>query len=421
MKDKKQFKIKSKIQKVSIDKLVEAKWNYKTDGTSAQLKKLKNAIEFAGSFGVLMVRELDSGMFEVIDGNHRLKVIKELGHKEVAIENFGVIEKSKAFILSKQRNEQWFDDDSHLISKLLNEDVLKDYDEEQISSVTLYAIDDVEFLADLNNDYEQVATNVDIESEKFEKESPDLNKEHKQDKTKIILDSYLYSDNNIDTLYKCFSKKTIVLLSGGIDSITTLKYAITRHRIENIITLFFNYGQKSSKQELTAFNKVCDFYEIKESERHVLNLDIFDFLKDNSIVGIPEEDSNKEKESLMSTYVNFRNGIFLSIAVSMAEVLKAKSIYLGLVFNETNEVPYPDCKEEFICAMNLATKHGVKRKSKIKILTPYIYHTKQEVVDEGVDMGVPYDLSYSCSRGLDKQCGICNSCEDTVKVLKNVV
>lgn len=134
---------------LSLDQLVKAEWNYKTDGTEEQIQKLMNAIVEAGSCGVLMVREL-SGKHEVMDGNHRLEALRRLNWTEVQCENFGKISKAKAVVLTRQRNQNWFDDDKIKLAKLLVDDVLTEYSKIELADIlpeTLESLDTLELLA----------------------------------------------------------------------------------------------------------------------------------------------------------------------------------------------------------------------------------------------------------------------------------
>ena len=113
------------VEKIAINKLIKADWNYKTDGTEEQITKLMNSIEYDNSAGVLAVRKVRN-KYEVIDGNHRLEALQRLKWKEVQVENFGDLPKSKAIILSRRRNHVWFDDDLVSFGTLLKEDVIPD-------------------------------------------------------------------------------------------------------------------------------------------------------------------------------------------------------------------------------------------------------------------------------------------------------
>ena len=122
------------VIKLPIEKLVKAEWNYKTDGTNDQIQKLMNSIKYDNSAGVLAVRKLRN-KYEVIDGNHRLEALKRLKYKEVQVEDFGDLPKSKAIVLSRRRNHVWFDDDLVSFGTLLKEDVLPDIPMETLKEI----------------------------------------------------------------------------------------------------------------------------------------------------------------------------------------------------------------------------------------------------------------------------------------------
>lgn len=139
---------------LSIDKLIKADWNYKTDGSEEQITKLMNSIEYDNSAGVLAVRKIKN-KFEVIDGNHRLEALRRLDWKEIQVENFGELSKAKAIILSRRRNNLWFDDDLLNFAKLLKEDVLPEISMEELNKI-LPDAEDVENLSNFNEfDWEE--------------------------------------------------------------------------------------------------------------------------------------------------------------------------------------------------------------------------------------------------------------------------
>jgi len=145
-------------QLVEIDSkdLICADWNYKTDGTEEEIEKLCRSIEEDKSAGVVAVREMD-GMFEVIDGNHRLKAVKKLKWEKVPCENFGAITKAKAITIARRRNHKWFDDDILSYAELFKNDVLEEYD-----------IDDlVKFMPDTKQEMENLGDLLDFDWDTF--------------------------------------------------------------------------------------------------------------------------------------------------------------------------------------------------------------------------------------------------------------
>jgi 7-cyano-7-deazaguanine synthase len=206
-------------------------------------------------------------------------------------------------------------------------------------------------------------------------------------------------------------KKAVVLLSGGIDSATTL--AIAKDSGYEVYAISFRYGQRHHF-EIEAAKKIAIDMGVK---RHfITDIDLTSFggsaLTDN--IPVPKnggiEDIGKE---IPVTYVPARNIIFLSLALGWAEVLGASDIFIGV--NVVDYSGYPDCRSEFIEAFekaaNLGTKNGVKGK-KIKIHTPLISLSKAEIIRKGIKLDVDYSLTHSCYDPDEKgrACGKCDSC-----------
>tara|TARA_R100000458_G_scaffold11194_2_gene8944 strand:+ start:3844 stop:4371 length:528 start_codon:yes stop_codon:yes gene_type:complete len=124
---------KTQLVEMDIEDLIPADWNYKSDGTPEQIEKLCNSIKEDDSAGVVAVRELD-GKFEVIDGNHRLQALKQLKWKKIPCENFGSISKGKAVTIARRRNHKWFEDDLLAYAELFKEEVLQEYDIDQLET-----------------------------------------------------------------------------------------------------------------------------------------------------------------------------------------------------------------------------------------------------------------------------------------------
>ena len=207
------------------------------------------------------------------------------------------------------------------------------------------------------------------------------------------------------------NKKAIVLLSGGIDSATTL--AIARDSGYEIYAISFRYGQRH-RFEIEAAKKIAIGMDVK---RHlIMDIDLSSFggsaLTDN--IPVPKRDEVEDiGGEIPITYVPARNIIFLSLALGWAEVLGACDIFIGV--NAIDYSGYPDCREEFIKAFeraaDLGTKNGVEGK-KINIHTPLISLTKAEIIMRGVKLGVDYSLTHSCYDPDDRgrACGKCDSC-----------
>ena len=209
--------------------------------------------------------------------------------------------------------------------------------------------------------------------------------------------------------------KVLVLFSGGVDSTTCLGLAIDKYGKNNVIALSMAYGQKHDK-EIEAANKIANYYGV---EHIYLDLaKIFEYsdcsLLKHSDEEIPKEEYSKQLEktngSPVSTYVPFRNGLFLSSAASIAISKECKVIYYGAHSDDAAGNAYPDCSDAFNNAMNEAIYLGSGKQ--VRIEAPFVNMNKAEVVKIGLDLKVPYELTWSCYEGGDRPCGLCGTCID---------
>jgi 7-cyano-7-deazaguanine synthase len=203
------------------------------------------------------------------------------------------------------------------------------------------------------------------------------------------------------------TKRAVVLVSGGLDSATTL--AIAKSEGYFCYALSFDYGQRH-RCELEAASEVVQQTDVVEHKTLKLDLaGITGSALTDSSVAVPQQPG----EGIPVTYVPARNTVFLSLALGWAEVLGALDIFIGV--NAVDYSGYPDCRPEFIQAFektaNLATKLGVEQHA-FKIRTPLIHMSKAEIIKQGTALGVNYSLTISCydpdSEG--KACGVCDSC-----------
>ncbi|MEW6102065.1 MAG: 7-cyano-7-deazaguanine synthase QueC [Candidatus Omnitrophota bacterium] len=198
-------------------------------------------------------------------------------------------------------------------------------------------------------------------------------------------------------------RKAVVLLSGGLDSATTLFFA--KSRGYECFCLAFNYGQRHDK-EINAAKKIA---ESAKAKYRVLKISLpwkGSALLDNKIA-IPKEPG----KGIPSTYVPARNIIFLSFALSYAEAIGAAAIFIGAHAQDYSG--YPDCRPEFFSAFNQVARSGTKAGSngkRIEIKMPLINKTKAEIIKLGARLGVPFRLTWSCYTGERKPCGECDSC-----------
>ena len=206
--------------------------------------------------------------------------------------------------------------------------------------------------------------------------------------------------------------KAVVLLSGGIDSTTTL--AIARDEGYDVYAMSFRYGQRH-KVELACAENIARTFGVKQHNVIDIDLRIFGASALTADIAVPKDRSDTEmEEGIPITYVPARNTIFLSYALAWAEVLNADTIFIGV--NAIDYSGYPDCRPEYIHAYqtmaNLATQAGVEGKTDLKIRTPLIDKTKAEIIQIGASLGVDYSLTLSCydPSADGSACGGCDSC-----------
>ncbi len=201
--------------------------------------------------------------------------------------------------------------------------------------------------------------------------------------------------------------RAIVLVSGGMDSCAAI--AIAREAGHDLYALHINYGQRTEARELIAFNALADFYEIPEHKRLVASIAHLAAIGGSSLTdsNIPVTEADLDSTEIPTSYVPFRNAHLLSIAVSWAEVIGAKKIYIGAVYEDSSG--YPDCRPEYYAAFNQLIKVGTAA-GNIQIETPILYLTKDQIVTRALTLNAPLHLTWSCYQGSDKACGLCDSC-----------
>ncbi|MBN3038219.1 MAG: 7-cyano-7-deazaguanine synthase QueC [Candidatus Omnitrophica bacterium] len=198
-------------------------------------------------------------------------------------------------------------------------------------------------------------------------------------------------------------KRAIVLLSGGIDSATCLYVAKKEKFLPHC--LIFDYGQKH-KREIESAKKLAR----KAGVGFSICKTYFPW-KGSSLID-PRIKIPKRGRGIPSTYVPARNMIFLSFALSCAEAMGAKAVFIGA--NAVDFSGYPDCRPDFYRAFSAALKKGLKNKN-ISIKTPLIRKKKSEIIILGKSLGVPYELTWSCYRGGMAPCRVCDSCRFRAK------
>lgn len=209
--------------------------------------------------------------------------------------------------------------------------------------------------------------------------------------------------------------KCLVLSSGGLDSTVALALAIEKYGKDNVIALSISYGQKHDK-EIKASIDVASYYGV---DHRFLDLSkIFEYsdcaLLKQSQNDIPEESYNDQIKKMngkpVTTYVPFRNGLFLSSAASIALSLGCDVIYYGAHKDDAAGNAYPDCSRDFTDSMAKAIYLGSG--NQLKVEGPFVNMTKKDIVALGHSLNVPFNLTWSCYEGHDKACGRCGTCLD---------
>lgn len=211
--------------------------------------------------------------------------------------------------------------------------------------------------------------------------------------------------------------KALVLFSGGIDSTTCLGMAVQKYGAQEVLALSVYYGQKHDK-EIEAAKKISAYYGVawKQLDLALIFADSDCSLLRNSDAEIPKEPYAEQLEKTdgtpVSTYVPFRNGLFLSSAASIALSNGCDVIYYGAHSDDAAGSAYPDCSSDFNDSMNRAIFLGSG--NQLHIEAPFVNMTKAQIVKKGLELNVPYEMTWSCYEGNDRPCGICGTCRDRI-------
>ena len=200
-------------------------------------------------------------------------------------------------------------------------------------------------------------------------------------------------------------KKAIVAVSGGMDSCLTAAIANQNYELAFV---HINYGQRTEKRELKAFNEIADFYNVEK--RLVIDLKHLSMIGGSSLTdkNIEVSKADLSNKGIPTSYVPFRNANILSACVSWAEVINAEAIFIGAVYEDSSG--YPDCRPEFYKSFEKVIDIGTKPETKIKIITPVIHLSKDEIVKKGIEVNAPFHLTWSCYQEEETACGVCDSC-----------
>ena len=202
------------------------------------------------------------------------------------------------------------------------------------------------------------------------------------------------------------SPLAVCLVSGGMDSCVTA--AIARAENDELAFLHVSYGQRTEAREHRAFIELADYYRV--TKRLAASVEYLGRIGGSSLTDrkIPVAEANLGSREIPTSYVPFRNSHLLSIAVSWAEVINARRIYIGAVAEDSSG--YPDCRSEFYDAFQRAIDIGTRPETKINLITPVIHFSKAEIVRRGLELGAPLELTWSCYQAEDRACGNCDSC-----------
>jgi len=212
-------------------------------------------------------------------------------------------------------------------------------------------------------------------------------------------------------------KNIIVLLSGGMDSATLLWHA--KKEFGEVYAISFNYGQRHSV-EITYAKELAKIADVKE--HIIVDIPVYSAVRESALlneeIDIP---TGEYAEEPPITTVPMRNINFLSIASIFADILEINYIGIGV---HSLDVPYPDCRPEFISAAEAAINAGstlvAKKKRRIHIYAPFLGMTKKEIAKLGKDLGVPFEKTYSCYKGTLPPCGECPTCLQRKEALEAI-
>lgn len=197
----------------------------------------------------------------------------------------------------------------------------------------------------------------------------------------------------------------VVAVSGGLDSCVTTAIA---QKDYDLALVHINYGQNTEKKELESFHNIADYFNVKR--KMVIDFSHFQKIGGSSLTDktIEVTKADLDNKEVPSSYVPFRNGNILSACVSWAEILGAKAVFIGAVFEDSSG--YPDCRPDFFEAFEKAVNLGTKPETKIQIKTPIIELSKKEIIKLGLELEAPLELTWSCYSSEDEACGTCDSC-----------
>ena len=202
--------------------------------------------------------------------------------------------------------------------------------------------------------------------------------------------------------------RAIVLVSGGMDSLLTAALAL-EDCPGSVAFLHITYGQKTARREMESFNKIADHFSLPPERRKIIRAPFLGEMGGSSLTDERIEVSRFQKNlgEIPSSYVPFRNTLFIAMGVGWAEVLGAQFIYIGAV--EEDSSGYPDCRPSYYRAYERLISEGTRR-GDIRLRTPIIHMGKDEIIQRAQGLNAPLELTYSCYAANERACGVCDSC-----------
>jgi len=208
------------------------------------------------------------------------------------------------------------------------------------------------------------------------------------------------------------SKKAVICVSGGMDSMVALAYAALKYEP---VMMHIDYGQLTEARERESFTQLASWYNVPVSNTHFFKTDVLQKIGTSCLTdaSIEVPKGGIRPDTIPESYVPFRNGIILSMAAALAQAIDANYIYTGFV--EEDSSGYPDCREVFVEAFQYAIKEGLRPTADVRIMTPVLRMTKMEVVKVAITLKTPLHLTWSCYEKEDLACGVCDSCRLRIK------
>lgn len=199
----------------------------------------------------------------------------------------------------------------------------------------------------------------------------------------------------------------VVLVSGGMDSLVCAAIADSQH--DNLAFLHLNYGQRTEKKELECFHAIANNYNVPKNLRKIIDVSFLKQIGGSSLTDdkIDVKKYKGDSEEIPDSYVPFRNTHIIAMAVSWAEVVGAKKIFIGAVYEDSSG--YPDCRPSYYKAMNALIKEGTKA-GDIEVITPVIFMKKAAIIQKAIELKAPLSSSWSCYQENEQACGVCDSC-----------